>query len=178
LPLSAVIVVAILLIGIMIGALISANDSESVSTPQPTPSSTASSNKSAYGLNQPVVIDGMTVTAIKISKSYGSAYVSPSSGYVYVGVYFTAYNPKDYSDSISTLVQFDSYVGNTMVDEDLMAEFFFFNPNFSGTVAPGKTLSGWYAVEVPINSKTLVINIKEGTLWNGTKIEFAIPIPQ
>ncbi len=126
-----------------------------------------------FGLNETAVFDNLKITATDLKESNGVEYFEASEGNVYVGVKFEIENISDEDQSISSIMMFSSYVDDTASDYSISALMAFDeNGNtLDGTLAPGKKMIGYYAVEVPIEWKNLDIQVQPDML-DETKASF------
>lgn len=126
-----------------------------------------------FGLNETAVFDNLKITATDLKESNGVEYFEASEGNVYVGVKFEIENISDEDQSISSIMMFSSYVDDTASDYSISALMAFDeNGNtLDGTLAPGKKMSGYYAVETSKDWETLEIVVKPDMI-DDTKASF------
>lgn len=113
-----------------------------------------------FVLTDTAVFDDLKVTANEIKQSYGEKYNEPAAGKVFVGVKFTVENISAEEQSVSSLLLFDAYVDDVKCDVSFSALSAFDEGTLDGSVAPGKKLVGWYAVEVPKGWSTIELHVK------------------
>lgn len=126
------------------------------------------STDTALGLNEAATLKNLKLTATELKESKGETYFTPESGKVFVGVKFTIENISNEEQSVSSLLQFGAYADDVKCDYSFSAATAFSVGTLDGTVAPGKKLIGWYAVEVPENWQTIEITFQEDLLSNTT----------
>lgn len=120
--------------------------------------------KTTYGLNETAVFNDLKFTASEMKESNGTDFFKPESGNVFVGVNFTVENISDEEQTISSILLFDAYADDVKCEYSLNASCAFSEGQLDGSIAPGKKLMGWYAVEVPENWSTLELNVTSSWL--------------
>lgn len=131
------------------------------------------SKDETYSLNETAVFDNLKIVATEIKKSKGDSLWTPEAGNVFVGVKFTIKNISDEEQTISSLLLFDAYADDEKCDYSVSAACAF-GDYIDGTIAPGKKTTGWYAIEVPKNWKTLEMHVKANWLsGNSAKFVFS-----
>lgn len=124
------------------------------------PTSSATKKNESFALNETAVFESLKITATEIKESKGESFFRPESGNIFVGVNFTIENISDEEQAISSLLLFDGYVDDVNCELSISASAAFGSKMLDGTLAPGKKLVGWYAVEIPENWKTLELNVQ------------------
>ena len=124
----------------------------------------------AFGLNETAALPTIRVTATEIKESAGSVFFEPGEGNVFVGVKFTIENVSDADQTISSILLFDAYADGVKCSYSVSAACAFTDGTLDGTVAPGKKLVGWYAVEVPKEWSALELQVKSSWLSNNTAV--------
>lgn len=130
--------------------------------------STQEQKEEIFELNDTAVFENLKFTATDITESKGDDFFSPDDGNVFVGVKFTIENISDEEQSVSSLLLFDGYADDIKCDYSLNAACAFTEGTLDGTVAPGKKLVGWYALEVPENWSGLELVVKANWLSNNS----------
>ena len=125
------------------------------------------------GLNEPATLSKLKITATELKESQGESIFKPDSGKVFVGVKFTIENTSNEEQNISSLLQFTAYVDDVKTGYSFNAVSAFPDGTLDGTIAAGKKLVGWYAVEVPENWQTLEISFQED-LFSSTAVSFEV----
>lgn len=134
----------------------------------------ASKKEETFGLNETAVFDDLKFTATEIKESHGEGFFTPESGNVFFGVKFTIENISDEEQTVSSLLLFEGYVDDVKCDYSLSAACAFSDGTIDGTIAPGKKLIGWYALEVPENYQTIELQVLSNWLANNpAKFVFA-----
>ena len=130
----------------------------------------ATNNKEpqTFGLNESAVFSYLKFTATDLKQSEGKDFFAPEAGNVFVGVKFTIENVSDEEQSISSLLLFEAYVDDVKTSLSFTASCVFDEGTLDGSIAPGKKLIGWYAVEVPANWKTLEIKVQADLFSNSS----------
>ncbi|MBE6904607.1 MAG: DUF4352 domain-containing protein [Ruminococcaceae bacterium] len=121
-----------------------------------------------YKLNDAAVFKDLKFTATEIKESNGDGFFEPESGNVFVGVKFTIENISDEEQSVSSLLLFEGYVDDVKSSYSLSAACAFDEGTLDGTVAAGKKLVGWYALEVPENWSTIELDVQSSWLSNSS----------
>lgn len=119
-----------------------------------------------FGLNEAAVFSNLKFTATEIKQSEGKDFFVPAEGKVFVGVKFTIENISDAEQSVSSLLMFEGYVDDVKCDYSLSAACAFDEGTLDGTVAPGKKLIGWYALEIPADWSAIELNVQNNLLSN------------
>lgn len=121
-----------------------------------------------FGLNETAVFETLKFTATEIKESYGDTYLTPESGKVFVGIKFTIENISDEEQTISSLLLFEAYADDVKCSESFTAAMAFGSEMLDGTLAPGKKLVGWYALEVPEDWSNIELDVQSSWLSNST----------
>ncbi len=121
--------------------------------------STGGNGPSTFGLNETSTYDGVKYTALEIKESNGSDFFVPDEGKVFLGVKFSIENTSEEEQNISSMLMFEGYVDDVVCDYSLSAASHFDDGTLDGTIAPGKKLVGWYAVEIPKDYKKFELQI-------------------
>ena len=104
--------------------------------------------KNTFGLNETAVFKDLKFTATTLEESKGEQFFEPESGNVFVGIQFTIENISDEEQSVSSVLLFEAYADDVKCSYSLSAAMAF-DGTLDGSLAPGKKLVGYYAVEVP-----------------------------
>ena len=162
-------VISVVLATILLISLVGCIDAEP-SKEVGTTSSAASEVKKGqtFTLNETAVFNTLKITATEIKESSGSTYFTPAEGKIFVGVNFTIENISDEEQTISSILLFDAYVDDVACDLSFTASAAFDGNSLDGTIAPGKKIIGWYAVEVPADWAELELDVKANWLSSST----------
>lgn len=128
----------------------------------------AEKNEETFGLNETAVFAELKFTATEIKESDGDGFFIPEAGNVFVGVKFTVENISDEEQSISSILLFEGYVDDVKCDYSLSAGAAFDGGTIDGSIAPGKKLIGWYALEVPRNWSNIELDVQSTWLSNNS----------
>lgn len=131
-------------------------------------SSQTEKTEQKFGLNESAVFSSLKFTATQIKESDGENFFTPQTGNVFIGVKFTVENISDEEQSISTLLLFDGYVDDVKCEYSISASCAFDEGTLDGSIAPGKKLVGWYALEVPKEWKQLELNVQSNLFSNNS----------
>ncbi len=132
-----------------------------------TPTSAAKTDEK-FGLNETAVFHNLKLTATEIKETDGTGFFVPEDGNVFVGVKFTVENISDEEQTISSLLMFEGYVDDVKCDYSFSAACAFDEGTLDGSVAVGKKLVGWYAVEVPRNWSTIELQVQPSLFSNNS----------
>ena len=121
-----------------------------------------------FALNETAAFKALKFTATELKESDGDDFFTPATGNVFVGIKFTIENISDEEQSVSSLLLFDAYADDIKCDYSFSAACAFDEGTLDGSVAPGKKLVGWYAMEVPSNWKCLELNVQTTLLSNNS----------
>lgn len=126
-------------------------------------SSTKTTTKDTFGLNETAVFKDLKFTATEIKESDGDDFFTPEEGNVFVGVKFTIENISDEEQTVSSILLFEAYADDIKCDYSFSAACDF-DGTLDGSIAPGKKLVGWYAVEIQENWNELELNVQSNWL--------------
>lgn len=121
-----------------------------------------------FGLNETAVFSNLKFTATEIKESSGENFFTPEQGKVFVGVNFTIENISEEEQTVSTLMLFEGYVDDIKCDYSISAACVFDEGTLDGSIAPGKKLVGWYALEVPSDWKNIELEVQSNWLSNSS----------
>ncbi len=121
-----------------------------------------------FGLNDTAAFKDLKFTATEIKQTDGDDFFTPESGNVFVGVKFTVENASDEEQTVSSLLLFEAYADDVKCDYSFNAACAFDEGTLDGSVAPGKKLIGWYALEVPENWKSIELEVQSDWLSNSS----------
>ena len=118
-----------------------------------------------FSINETAVFETLKITATEMKESKGKSFFEPEAGNVFIGVNFTIENISNEEQSISSILLFDAYADDISCDQSFTAATVF-GKGVDGTIAPGKKIIGWYAVEAPENWQKLELDVKASWLSN------------
>ncbi len=126
-----------------------------------------------FGLNETAVFDNLKITATDLQESDGVEFFEAADGNVFVGVKFEIENVSDEDQNISSLLMFEAYNNDVACDYSLsgMMAFEDGSTTLDGTIAPGKKLTGYYAVEISSEWNDLEIQVQPD-IMDDTKASF------
>lgn len=102
-------------------------------------------------------------TATTLEESKGEQFFEPESGNVFVGIQFTIENISDEEQSVNSVLLFEAYADDVKCSYSLSAAMAF-DGTLDGSLAPGKKLVGYYAVEVPEGWQKLELDVQSNWL--------------
>lgn len=120
-----------------------------------------------FSLNETAVFNNLKFTATEIKESNGDSIFTPESGNVFVGVNFTIENASDEEQDISSILLFEAYADDIKCDYSINAACSF-DTSLDGSIAPGKKMVGWYAVEVPSDWQSIEMHVSSDWLSNNS----------
>ena len=128
-----------------------------------------------FGLNETAVAENLKITATSVEESKGVEYFEVAEGNVFVGVKFEIENISEENQDISSLLMFSASENDVMCDYSISGIMAFENgeKTLDGTIAPGKKLIGYYAVEVAEDWEELEIQVQPDIL-DDTKAVFVL----
>ena len=159
-------VTAVLMLFVFVGC-VEIEDDPSKEEYSSTEVSTQAKADETFGLNETAVFKELKMTATEIKESSGEDFFEPESGNVFLGVKFTIENISDEEQTISSMLLFDAYVDDVSCDYSLSAACVF-DEGIDATIAPGKKVVGWYAVEIPSNWSSFELQAKANWLSNSS----------
>lgn len=119
-----------------------------------------------FGLNETAVFSDLKFTATELKETDGDGLFVPAEGNVFVGIKFTVENISQEDQTVSTLLLFEAYSDDVKCAYSFGALTAFSEGTLDGTIAPGKKLVGWYALEVPKNWSTIELDVQSTWLSN------------
>ncbi len=137
-------------------------------TDKSTDTGTTAPKNETFGLNETAVFSTLKFTATEIKETNGTQFFKPESGKVFVGVKFTIENISEEEQNVSSILLFDAYSDDVKADYSFSAVCAFDSETLDGTIAPGKKIIGWYALELPSTWKNVELNVKSDWLSNNT----------
>lgn len=159
------VIISVAVIGITSGTA-SVNEKPKKETGNFSSTNSTSESEETFGITDTAVFNTIKVTAEELKESTGKNYFEPDNGNVFVGVRFTIENTSEEDQTISSLLLFDAYCDGTKCDYSINANCAFNEGTIDGTLAPGKKMTGYFAVEVPKDWKELELQVKSGWLSN------------
>jgi len=141
-----------------------------------TQSNNTQPSEDVFKLTETAVFSKIKVTANEVKRSMGSEYNEPSDGKIFVGVKFTIENTSAEEQSMSSLLLFEAYADDIKCDYSIGAAMAFDEGTLDGALAAGKKMVGYYAVEVPKDTKTLSLEVA-GSWLSSSKATFVIDVP-
>ncbi len=129
-------------------------------------SSTPAKTETTFGLNETAVFKNLQFTALEFEESEGENFFVPDEGNVFIGIKFEIKNISNKEQSVSTILLFEGYADDVKCSYSISAACAFSEGSLDGTIAPGKKLVGWYALEVPKNWQEIELEIASDWLSN------------
>ena len=119
----------------------------------------ASKSQETFSINETAVFKDIKVTATEIKISKGESFFTPNSGNVFIGINFTIENTSNSDKTISSIMLFDAYADEIKLSYSMNAAMAFSDGTLDGSLSPGRKMVGWYAVEVPNETKVLELEV-------------------
>lgn len=135
-------------------------------TAAPEPETTAAPEPTEPTVGDTVTIKDVDITLLAVEENYGESYFTPDAGKV-----FLLFNLEAVNNSKS-VKSFGIYHISVFVDDyaaSWSAAASSIKDSFSGDIAPGKKMNGYYGVEVPEDWKTAEIHIAYDALSSSTR---------
>lgn len=145
-------------------------DAPAKETPKTSSSSSTEDKTETFKVGDTAVFKNLKITANEMKESTGSEYFSAAEGKIFIGVNFTIENISKESQAISSLLLFEAYSDDVKCDYSLSAAMAFSDGSLDGDIAPGKKLTGWYAIEVPKDWKTVELHVASSWLSNSKAV--------
>jgi len=159
-------IIALLVLAVVCCSLSACFEDSAPNKEQAQSSSSEVAKEQVFSLNESAVFSDLKFTATQIKESDGTDFFAPEKGNTFVGVKFTVENISQEEQSVSTLLLFEGYVDDVKCEYSFSASCAFSEGTLDGTIAPGKKLVGWYALEVPKNWETIELNVQSNWLSN------------
>lgn len=125
----------------------------------------AEQKDTTFALTETAVFDNMKITAEELKESDGDILFKPETGKTFVGIKFTVENISKEEMTVSSLLLFEGYVDDVKNSMSITASTVF-GETLDGTIAVGKKLVGWYAMEVPNDWENIELDVKSDWLSN------------
>lgn len=133
-----------------------------------------SSNEGIYSIGETAEMNNVQVTMTGYFESQGDQYSHPEDGSVFVYAEFDILNNTDHELNISSVLSFDAYADDYLLD--FSAEAFLSSVNertLDGSVDSGKRIRGYIGYEVPTNWSNIEVHFID-SIWGNNKIKFMI----
>lgn len=119
-----------------------------------------------FGLNETAVFEKIKITATELKESEGVEYFEAEEGNVFVGVKFEIENVSDEEQNISSIMMFSAYTDDVASDYSISAMMAFDESGntLDGSLAPGKKMVGYYAIETAEDWKKIEIQVQADVL--------------
>lgn len=124
-----------------------------------------------FSLNETAVFSNLKFTANELKESGGKGFFTPDDGNVFVAVNFTVENTSDEEQIISSILLFDAYADDEKCEYSVNANCAFDSGTLDGSIAPGKKMTGWYALEVSKDWSNLELHVSSNWL-SGSSAKF------
>jgi len=145
-------------------------ESESITVP----SETVSENKeTVFKKGEIAELNGVQVTLTDYEESTGSDFNTPDDGNVFLLAEFEITNNTEKELVISSLLSFDAYADDYVLDFSLSALIEKDGNQLDGTIAAGKKMKGWIGWEVPKDYQNIEIHFTDN-VWSDNKFIFLI----
>lgn len=120
-----------------------------------------------FKIGETAVTKKVKATITEMEKSEGGKFNKPADGHEFVLLHMTIENVSDKEIGISSILDFDAYVDDNAINEDLGAQISKDGTKtMNGTIAAGKKLTGVLGYEVPKGWQKLEIHFSPDPLSN------------
>lgn len=129
-----------------------------------------------YGVNEPAVVDDITITLKDVFQNNGSSFYQPEEGCEFVILEFQVQNDKKKELSLSTMLSFSMWCDDKLYTIDIEA---LSTAMFSGkyqldtVVEPGKKVTGVIGYQVPKDWKEIRVEFKPELIYSD-KVMFVV----
>ena len=127
--------------------------------------------KTIFSVGETAELNGVQVTMLSIEESNGANYVNPSEGNIFVLVEFEIVNNTDEDVAISSMMSFEAYADDYVLNYSLSALMARDGNQLDGTIAAGKKMKGWIGWEVPVDYQNIEIHFKD-SVWSKNDFVF------
>lgn len=135
---------------------------------------TNDTSDNVYEIGEMAELNNVQVTMTSYEESAGTEYLTPADGNEFLLVEFEIINNSDSEIPISSVMSFEAYADDYLVNYSLSALMVKDGmTQLDGTIAPGKRLKGFVGYEVPTDWKTAEVYFTED-VWVGNKSVFKI----
>lgn len=133
----------------------------------------AGSKENIFKIGETAELNNIQVTMIDCKESLGGEYNKPSDGNVFLLVQFEICNNSDSEIGVSSMLSFEAYADDYVLDYSLNAMIDNDENQLDGSIASGKKMKGWIGWEVPNDYKEVEIHFTDN-VWTNNKFKFLI----
>lgn len=176
----AIIFGALLAILLFIGGISKNNETPkrventtTINTEQSDNNTTAGNKENIFKIGETAELNNIQVTMIDYKESSGSEYNKPNDGNVFLLVEFEISNNSDLEMAVSSMLSFEAYADDYVLDYSLNAMIDNDENQLDGSIASGKKMKGWIGWEVPNDYKEVEIHFTDN-VWTNNKFKFLI----
>lgn len=135
------------------------------------------SSKDTYAVGETAEHNNIQVQLLGYEESEGNEWAVPGDGNTFVFVNMQITNNSDKELTVSSMMSFDNYCGDTKLDYSTDAfTALSTDPDkqqLDGSIATGKNLNGYLCLEVPADWTTIEIHYTDN-VWDDSKVKFVI----
>lgn len=182
-PLKVIlIIILILVIVAAAGYVLGKNKDKKSSKSQSTKTETSQrdkkdSKKDTYSVGETAEHNDIQVQILGYEESKGNEWAVPGDGNIFVFVNMQITNNSDKELTVSSMMSFNNYCGDTKLDYSTNAfTALSTDPGkqqLDGSIATGKNLNGYLCLEVPADWTTIEIHYTDN-VWSDNKVKFEI----
>ena len=127
--------------------------------------------KTKFTVGDKVELNDIVVNLVNVTENTGSTYNQPSDGNVFVLFEFNIENNSSKDIAISSIMCFEAYADDYVVNMSLSAQLTTDKNQLDGTIAAGKKMNGVIGYEVSKEFKEIEIRFTPD-FWSGKEIIF------
>lgn len=130
--------------------------------------------KTEFYLGETAEQKNVQITLANVTESAGNDFAKPDEGNVFLICEFEIANNSDKDISISSMMNFEAYCDDYSINQDiigLQAPEAEGKNQLDGSVASGKKMNGVIAYQVPVDYKTMEINVSPD-FWSSNDMKF------
>ena len=134
-------------------------------------STTEKQEKTIFGIGETVSLHNVSATLLSVTENYGSEFIKPTEGHVFVVCEFEIENGTSSDVAVSSVLSFEAYFDDYAANLDLYAMSLGNGNQLDGTVAAGKKLKGTVGYQAPSDWSTVELHFSP-SVWSGKDIVF------
>lgn len=138
----------------------------SVSVPAP-----EKQEKTTFGIGETVTLHNVSATLLSVTEDYGTEFIAPTEGHVFVVCEFEIENGTSSDVAVSSALSFEAYFDDYAANLDLYAMSLGDGNQLDGTVAAGKKIKGSIGYQAPADWSVVELHFSP-SVWSGKDIVF------
>lgn len=128
-------------------------------------------SQTRFGVGEKVDLKDVVVTLKSVTENYGSNFMTPEDGKVFLICEFDIENNTASDLSVSSILSFNAYVDDYATSLSLGGMIAAGKDQLDGSIAAGKKMNGVIAYEVPKNWAELEVRFTPD-IWSGNDVVF------